>query len=602
MYEYYNLEKLPDISARRRCLQTSSYDKKYENADFGNYLYEEDGEYVLFDEVGCGCIKSIWMAVTSDETVLNFYFDGADAPRWTATTKGLFNGVIPELRGFGNTFLERGHYEEDDCHAGNLFIQIPYEKGLRITAIGRRKVYYHILYETYSEGKPEIKETDAFAAAFENRRPEYRGEEITVPMRLKRGYNDIIERKGAGVIRRFTVRYPVGTDISKVRFQAYFDDLRPAVMECPLEMLFASPVGFSEIETLAVSSHEKDGIREMSFYLPILWWERVSLCLVNRTTDFIEGVEVSMTICENTYDKATSGYLCADTETGDTQLFSDWHFGRFRGRGHVVGLVQSCYGDQYCEGNEHFYINGEVSPSVNGTGTEDLYLGCYWPNSKYDSPVAGCVNDVWLENGRDIQGAFKAPYGYYRFFLDEPIAFDNGIVLDIQHGAVCQTYSEYSSTVFSYRQDAPRLIETDMINVSAESSRKMHSYENSGKEYSLRAKIESDMRAQLIERSGYKADGECTVSFRIALSKDNCGAVLRRLYDQTLTNKGAKVYVDGELAGVWNCANENEFFAFCDSDFIIPSKFTKGKDNVEIRIEPENLFTDFEYRVFCYTE
>ena len=134
MYEYYDLSYLPVLRDGRRCLEASSYDRKYENADFGQYLYEEGDEYVLFDERGAGCIKSIWMAVTSDETLLHFYFDGEKTARWNTTSKKLFNDDIPELSGLGNTFELRGHYEEDDCHAGNLFIQIPFEKGLKITA------------------------------------------------------------------------------------------------------------------------------------------------------------------------------------------------------------------------------------------------------------------------------------------------------------------------------------------------------------------------------------------------------------------------------------------------------------------------------------
>ena len=146
MYNYFDLSNLPVLDNKRRVLQVSSFDRKYENADWGQYLYENDGQYVLFDETGAGCIKSIWMAVTSDDTILKFYFDGSSEPRWQTTTKGFFNGGIPELTGIGNSFEERGHYDEDDCHAGNCFNEIPYSNGLKIVAEGEKKVFYHIIY------------------------------------------------------------------------------------------------------------------------------------------------------------------------------------------------------------------------------------------------------------------------------------------------------------------------------------------------------------------------------------------------------------------------------------------------------------------------
>ena len=108
MYNFWELANLPVLSSKRRVLQVSSFDRQYENADWGQYLYEEGDSRVLFDEPGCGCIKSIWMAVTSDETFLDFYFGGESTPRYSCTTRSLFNGGIPELAGPACTFEERG--------------------------------------------------------------------------------------------------------------------------------------------------------------------------------------------------------------------------------------------------------------------------------------------------------------------------------------------------------------------------------------------------------------------------------------------------------------------------------------------------------------
>ncbi len=598
MYEYYDLSYLPVLRDGRRCLQASSYDRKYENADFGQYLYEDGDEYVLFDERGAGCIKSIWMAVTSDETFLHFYFDGEDTARWNTTSKKLFNDDIPELSGLGNTFELRGHYEEDDCHAGNLFIQIPFEKGLKITASGRKKVYYHILYETYAEGEKSVgvRDTENLRRAFAGERTEYPCEKLERDMTLKVGYTDLFASEKPGVIRKFTITADADADLSEVCIDMVFDGHRASDVACPILHLFAQPLGFTEISSYAAEAHRVGSKQVMTLYLPMPYWEKTSMCFVNWSDAPID-LSVELDIGENTYDRENTGYFSADHEAGKTQLFSDWHLGRFYGRGQLVGIVQTCIGGQYCEGNEHFYIDGAVSPQINGTGTEDLYLGCYWPNYKYDSPLAGCVNDVYIENGSTLSGALKTPAGYYRYFLDMPIAYENGIILDIQHGAVCQTYSKYTSTCFSYKIHDPALVLTDVIDLSSDASKAIHCYVTDGEYYTHTSMIESDMSFRTLTRTGYKTE-DGTVSFSVTLREENRGAVLRRLFDKTKSNRGAAVFVDGEFAGVWNTCGENPDFGFADDDFHIPAALTDGKGEISVEIRSGGYYTDFEYRVF----
>ena len=615
MYEYFDLANLPVLDPHRRMLQVSSFDRQYENADWGQYLYEEDGAYILFDERGRGCIKSIWMAVTSDETALEFYFDGETSPRWTTTARALFCGGIKELSGVGCSFEERGHYDEDDCHAGNCFIEIPFERGLKIAARGEKKLFYHIIYETYADcehrengaGKDgEVgKAADGSAymcRAFEGKPYEFprECESVEINTVLKKGYTTFLERDGAGVIREFILEVDENARLDEIYLDMDWDGVRASQVSAPLSHLFAQPLGNTDIASYPVTSRVENGRRIMSFMLPMPFWKSASGCIVNQSGEEISA-KITLKISDNPYDRRCTGYFCTEYENGKTQLFSDWKIGEFGGRGRVVGLVQTCIGGQYCEGNEHFYINVAKTPRINGTGTEDLYLACYWPNFKYDSPCAGCVNDVFLENGSTLPGAFKTPAGYYRWFLDAPVEFENGIRLFIQHGAVCQTYSDYSTLCLSYRLEEPSLFETDIINLESESSKALHAYSadaSAGEEYTHEARLESDMRAPLMRRRGYRTAAGGSVIFKVCILPDNDGAVIRRLYDQTESNRGAEVYVDGKFAGVWNCPGENKHFGFADDDFYIPSRLCRGKELLDIEIRSGGFYTDFEYRIF----
>lgn len=599
MYKYFDLDKLPILSRGRRTLQVSSYDRQYENKDWGNYLYDIDEETsVIFDDPGCGCIKSIWMAVPSKEAFMDFYFDGEDSPRYTSSLFGFFNGECPDLSGIGNTFEERGHWELADCRCGNCFIQIPYEKGLKIIVRGveKEKCYYHIMYESYPDGVLPLEGDRAvYEKAFSTKR-ESKAE--LKKYTLERNYNDFMTVEGSGVIREMTVRVKEGTDLSKVMFYICWDDSRIPQVSCPMSSLFAQPIRWEDIESYALTSKKDDGYVTTSVYLPMPFFEKAYIGVIKLVNEPIE-LEFGVDISENNYKREETGYFYADYKAGPTVLFSDWNIGEFAGRGHIVGLSQSCVGGvggSYCEGNEHYYINGERSPSINGTGTEDIYLGCYWPNMKFDSPCAGCINDVYLEVNENLALATTKPIMYYRYYLDMPIAFENGIKLDVQHGAVCQNFSDYTTTCFSYRQDAPDVQKTDYIKLSSALSRDMHAYKADGDEYTLTARLESDMRAPMLTETGFKTEGG-KVSFKVAVRPENCRVIIRRLYDQSISNANAKVYIDGEYAGVWNCCNINTYFAFCDGDFHVPASLTKGKAEINVEIVTEGTYTDFDYTI-----
>lgn len=602
MRDYFDLKNLPVLENYGRTLQVSSFDRKADNGDFGQYLYQDaDGAMVLFDETGKGCIKSIWATNATEETTLFFYFDGSATPQYTVSLMGLFTGGVPELSGVGNSFEDRGHYDEADTRAGNCFIPIPYTKGLKITATGKLdNIYYHIMYEKYTD---DVDITDAgskspaFDQAFAGESPAPEAYTFEKMLTLPSGYTDAGKLEQPGVITAFVVRIPKETDLSQIQLDISWDGELISQVAAPLLYMFSQPFGFAEIHSHALDVHMEGDQIVMSLYLPMPFWKSAGITLVNLSDTPVE-LTLQLSVEENLYTPSETGYFHADFRRGQTELFEDWLIGSFFGRGHIIGVIQTCHGGQYCEGNEHFYINGSRTPQINGTGTEDFYLGCYWPNQKYDSPCAGCINDVYLMNDSTLKGAFKYPAGYYRFLHDMPIRFMDGIRLEIQHGAVGQTYSYYSSLCLSYRRPDSLFTQTDFICVGSEASREQHGYtaENAA-DVSLAAKIEAQRKAPVLQKSGL-LHGAGKVQFTVAIQPENDGVCLRRLYDQTRSPQRGIVYVDGAPVGDWYNPGYNEATAFADHDFYIPASVTAGKKALQIEIHVPDVYTDFEYTVF----
>jgi hypothetical protein len=118
------------------------------------------------------------------------------------------------------------------------------------------------------------------------------------------------------------------------------------------------------------------------------------------------------------------------------------------GKGHVVGVnmnMQSYNGDmQYLEGDEMVYVDGESSPSIYGTGTEDYFnSGWYFNRGEYAAPYNGLIVKD------DSLGRIAA----YRFHIQDAIPFTRSLRFTIEHGDQNGEIADYASTAYWYQTE-----------------------------------------------------------------------------------------------------------------------------------------------------
>jgi hypothetical protein len=99
----------------------------------------------------------------------------------------------------------------------------------------------------------------------------------------------------------------------------------------------------------------------------------------------------------------------------------------------------------YCEGNEHFVLDGAVSPQWNGTGTEDYYLACFWPNPDFDTPLGCVAGNIHEEGGGDLPGAYHVPSSY----SSGRKSLDIRLVVKMDDGE--SAFSDFGYTIYCYR-------------------------------------------------------------------------------------------------------------------------------------------------------
>jgi Protein of unknown function (DUF2961) len=119
------------------------------------------------------------------------------------------------------------------------------------------------------------------------------------------------------------------------------------------------------------------------------------------------------------------------------------------GRGHFVGVTMSVLQNQdfwWGEGDDMFFIDGETTPSIIGTGSEDYFLGAYdfgghpFSYPLYGAPVVG----IERAGGRS---------SVYRFHLDSPIPFTKSLRATIEHGHANVRSDNYFSVTYWYQTE-----------------------------------------------------------------------------------------------------------------------------------------------------
>jgi len=117
--------------------------------------------------------------------------------------------------------------------------------------------------------------------------------------------------------------------------------------------------------------------------------------------------------------------------------------------GRFVGVTMSVLQNQdkwWGEGDDMFFVDGEKLPSINGTGSEDYFLGAWdfgghpFSYGLFGAPVVG----------QEVAGGRSS---VYRFHLDSPITFTKSIRATIEHGHANHRSDNYFSVAYWYQAE-----------------------------------------------------------------------------------------------------------------------------------------------------
>jgi len=282
----------------------------------------------------------------------------------------------------------------------------------------------------------------------------------------------VLDAEGPAVLTHiwFTLYDPEPYHLKKLVLRMYWDGETSPSVETPLGDFFGLGLGDYHVWESELLSAAND--RALNSFFPMPFQKHARITVTN------EGKEKVFSFYYNLDYRAYSKPLPADTLYFHAQFrqaqpnlgwTNKWEFngdpavedkknltgeGNYLwltaiGRGHYVGVTMSVLQNQdgwWGEGDDMFFIDGESRPSINGTGSEDYFLGAFdfgrsaFSYRLYGAPV----------KGEERAGSRSS---VYRFHLDSPIPFNKSIRATIEHGHANHRSDNYYSVAYWYQTE-----------------------------------------------------------------------------------------------------------------------------------------------------
>ncbi|MGI8905212.1 MAG: glycoside hydrolase family 172 protein [Candidatus Sumerlaeaceae bacterium] len=241
--------------------------------------------------------------------------------------------------------------------------------------------------------------------------------------------------------------------LSATRLRMTFDDQH--TVDSPLGEFFGSRLGEYPVRALMFGMDTSpDGW--YSCWWPMPYGRTAIIQLINDSGTEISAAEVQVTSARD--ERWRSAAHFRTTSLGG-QTDSDKHWPLLvtrQGPGKLVGVTHTMLSEQdrgYLEGDERIFVDDVTTPTMHGTGTEDLYEGAYYFNrGTFTLPTNG--NPAHEHKAHGTSGDAT---GCYRLLIGDQVPFSSSLQFDIEHGHANERAGWYSSTAYWY--SAPSVTE-----------------------------------------------------------------------------------------------------------------------------------------------
>lgn len=263
------------------------------------------------------------------------------------------------------------------------------------------------------------------------------------------GRSVIGEVEGAGCVSRiwFTIRSRDPEILRKTILRFYWDEEEDPSVEAPFGDFFG--VGFAEY------AHHNSLLQGMTSggyfsYWPMPFGDGARLEVRNLGDEEISHLYFNIQYHElDSVDDDTKRFHAKWNRENPTTIGENYTILDARGAGHFTGCVLSMQSYDkgsalFLEGDEMIYVDGEESPSIHGTGTEDYFQGAwYFAHGCFSAPFHGLT----------LFDRVNSRVSAYRLHVPDAIPFEEEIRVTIEHGHDNMLQEDYSSVAYWYQAE-----------------------------------------------------------------------------------------------------------------------------------------------------
>ncbi|QBG47321.1 DUF2961 domain-containing protein [Verrucomicrobia bacterium S94] len=634
-----HIEELPLIRRGVSAHQVSSFERNGGNADRNSWLYRDDqGDYVIFDEIGAGCIYRIWMTHGgphpdykenyASNTWVKIYIDDDVVPRFSCSIADLFSGTV-------DPFIKPFVGDKKDSSGGLYsYVPIAYATRCRITlddipgeemrqawSDDTYWMYYNITYHRFSSSDEVVswtgtEDNESVLAQFNavGQDPKPTDENIYYAGELTLGADTnclVADLEGSGVVNSLVFEMPVinKQSWSNLWLSVTWDGQIESSWSVPLGEFFGSGFGQVSVNGLMVGMSN----RTCYCYFPMPYWNSATISLENRGSSAVGNVPFRIGVGTNQFSSQLAGYFMAHHAVGSYTngiITSDFIALNEVGRGHYVGINLASTGGEksgnnglaFLEGDERFYIDGCLTPQLHGTGNED-YFNCGWYYNQgsdllpyHGTPIRSNPFSMSAENNW---------ISAYRIHVGDVIPFNSSIKIGMEHGRVNEVGCRMSSVVYYYKQlgqssGLSHCGNIDLGNAEDEALSEYQCYGSNEGSVTNTFSFTGDHQDVFLENTGYICTGS---TFAVNIPSMNDGLLIRRIFDAGSGRQKARVFVDDAEVGEWYFADagfSNEVTRWVQGEFYVPFEYTAGKTRSVLHFEADEGMTWNEYAYAVY--
>jgi hypothetical protein len=281
----------------------------------------------------------------------------------------------------------------------------------------------------------------------------------------------ILNADGPGVVSHIwmTINDQEAWSLKKIVLRMYWDGEKDPSVEAPVGDFFGLGLGDYYTWHSAMLSVAPD--KALNSFFPMPFQHHARITITNQGSEPIHNLYWNIDYrayphplppgtlyfhAEYHQAQPTHGIVSGWNSNGDAKVLDlknkdgkdNYVFLNAEGRGQFVGVTMSVLQNQddwFGEGDDMFFIDGEKLPSINGTGTEDYFLGAWgFGDHPFSYPLYGAP---YIE-GDEHAGA---RISLYRFHLDAPITFTKSIRATIEHGHGNSRSDNFYSVAYWYQ-------------------------------------------------------------------------------------------------------------------------------------------------------